>query len=101
MTNYNNSYHRTIKLTPSQVSSKNENEILNKVYRIIKKNPKYKFKIGDHVRISNVKRFFEKGYTSNWTEDVLKDQLNDAVNGVFYEPELQKVEISIEKEIYN
>ena len=30
-----------------------------------------KFKVGDHVRISKCKNIFAKGYTPNWTEDVL------------------------------
>ena len=27
-----------------------------------------KFKVGDHVRISKFKNFFDKGYTPNWSE---------------------------------
>ena len=30
-----------------------------------------KFKIGDHVRISEYKNIFSTGYTSNWSEEVL------------------------------
>jgi len=106
MTNYNNSYHRTIKMAPSQVNSANENEILNRVFRINDSKVRFKFKIGDKVRISKVKRTFENGYTPNWTEEVfiiyrgysreppvyvLKNQMQEQIYGVFYEHELQKV----------
>ena len=30
-----------------------------------------KFKVADHVRISKYKNIFAKGYTSNWSEEVL------------------------------
>ena len=30
-----------------------------------------KFKVGDHVRISKYKDIFPKGYTPNWSKDVL------------------------------
>ena len=29
-----------------------------------------KFKVGDHVRISNYKNIFTKGYTLNWSDKV-------------------------------
>ena len=37
-------------------------------------NDKYwKFKVGYHVRISNYKNIFAKGYTPNWSEEVFVD----------------------------
>ena len=35
----------------------------------IKKTPK--FKVGDNVRISKYKNIFSKGYTPNWSEEVI------------------------------
>jgi len=111
ITNYNNSYHRTIKRAPVQVNSENENEILNNTFRINKKETKFKFKVGDKVRISKVKRTFEKGYTPNWTEEIftiskrfprqppvytIKDQMGEVLQGVFYESELQKIDMDDE-----
>ena len=65
-----------------------------------------KFSIGGKVRISKYKRrVFDKGYTSNWTEELfvvdpimmtkpvtynLVDLLGEKVEGSFYEKELQK-----------
>ena len=66
------------------------------------KNPK--FKIGDHVRISNHKNIFAKGYAPNWSEEVFViNKINNTVlwtyaisnlngeeiTGSFYEKELQ------------
>ena len=63
---YNNTVHRTIKMKPIDVkddSYAEQNEDSNN------KNPK--FKVGDHVRISKLKNIFAKGYTPNWSEEVL------------------------------
>ena len=66
MGEYNNAHHRTIKMKPVDVN--------NNTYIDFKKevNDKdLKFKIGDHVRISKYKNIFGKGYTPNWSEEVL------------------------------
>ena len=52
---YNNAYHRTIKVKPIDVKN---NAYINIGKNIIDKDPK--FKIGDHVRISNTKSFLLK-----------------------------------------
>lgn len=107
MINYNNSYHRTIHMKPSQVNEQNETEVRNAVYKI-KPSTQFKFNIADKVRISKVKRHFEKGYTTNWSEEFffvsnrfsrtppvysIKDQLGEKIEGIFYESELQKIEM--------
>ena len=56
------SVHRSIKTAPTNVTVANE----KKVWHILShheavKNVKYKFKIGDQVRINKIKRKFEKG----------------------------------------
>ena len=60
---YNNTYHRTIKMKPIDVK---DNTYINIGKEVNDKNPK--FKIGDYVRISKYKIFFAKGYTPNWSE---------------------------------
>jgi hypothetical protein len=72
----------------------------------IVKNVKYKFKIGDQVRISKMKRTFEKGYLPNFSKEIfiiskqiprdppvykLKDLDGEELKGTFYEKELQKI----------
>ena len=62
---YNNAYHRTIKMKPTDIKSDSfaeYNEESNE------KDPK--FKVGDHVRISKYKNIFAKGYALNWSEEI-------------------------------
>ena len=67
---YNNSYHRTIKMKPIDASKKSNENIVRKNYNFEITNKKPKFKIGDKVRISLLKNTFVKGYTSNWSEQI-------------------------------
>ena len=57
---YNNAYHKFIKMKPVDVKSNFYAE-----YNVdsVAKDPK--FKIGDHVRISQYKNTFAKGYAPN------------------------------------
>ena len=103
--NYNNKYHSTIKMSPIEGSKKiNENKIKN-IYNFEETKKLGKFKIGDRVRISLEKNIFEKGYDTNWTQEIfiiydikysnvpyyyLKDLNNEKLQGTFYEQELQK-----------
>ena len=97
---YNNTYHRTIKMKPADVKDNTyidfENEVNDKVP---------KFKVGDHVRTSKYKNIFAKRYTPNWSEEVfviskikntvpwtyiINDLNGEEIVGTFYEKELQK-----------
>ena len=62
---YNNTYHKTIKMKPVDVGDDFFAEY-NEKSNV--KDPK--FKVGDHVRISNFKNVFAKGYTTNWSEEI-------------------------------
>ena len=55
---YNNTYHRTIKMKPVDVK---DNTYIDFKKEVNDKDPK--FKVGDHVRISKYKNIFAKGYT--------------------------------------
>ncbi len=61
---YNHSVHRSIKTEPVSVTLENENKVWHTLYsdHTEEKTPKYKFKIGDQVRNSKIKRKFEKGF---------------------------------------
>ena len=109
---YNNTYHRTIKMKPVDVK---DNIYINFKKEVNHKDPK--FKVGDNVRISKYKNIFAKGYTPNWSEEVfvikkvkntvpwtyvINDLNSEKVIGTFYEEELQKTnrkEFRIEKRI--
>ena len=97
---YNNTYHRTIKMKPIDVK---DNAYINIDKKVNNKDPK--FKVGDHVRISKYKNIFAKGYTPYWPEEifvikgikntvpwtyVINDLNGEEIIGTFYEKELQK-----------
>ena len=66
---------------------------------------KYKFKVGDQVRISKAKRTFKKGYLPSWTEEIFTvtkhiprrppvykiADYHGELEGTFYEQELQNI----------
>ena len=106
---YNHSLHRSIKMKPALVSKENEDKVWHTLYddtNSVVKPIKHKFKIGDQVRISKVKRKFEKGYLPNFSKKIfpigkiiarnppvykLKDYDGEELKGTFYDKELQKV----------
>ena len=104
---YNNTYHRSIKMKPSQVTKANEAKVWETLYgNDVDKRMRFKFQVRNRVRISKVKRMFEKSYLPNFTEEMLtiykrfarqvpvyklKDDAGEILDGTFYEPELQKV----------
>ena len=109
---YNNTYHRTIKMRPVDVK---DNTYIHFEKEVDDKGSK--FKVGDFVRISKYKNIFTKGYTPNWSEYifvikkvkntvpwtyVVNDLNGEAISGSFYEKKLQKTnqkEFRIEKVI--
>ena len=97
---YNNTYHRTIKMKSNNVK---DNTYVNVGKEVNDKDPK--FKVGDHVRISKYKSIFAKDYTPNWSEEifvikeikntvpwtyVINDLNGEEIIGTFYEKQLQK-----------
>ena len=62
---YNNTYHRTIKMKPVDVK---DNTYIDFKKEVNDKDPK--FKVGDHVRVSKYKNIFAKRYAPNWSEEV-------------------------------
>ena len=61
---YNKTY-RTITMKPVDVKG---NAYIDSSKQVNIKDPK--FKVGDHVRISEYKNIFAKGYPSNWSGEV-------------------------------
>lgn len=67
----------------------------------------YKFKINDKVRITHLRRLFQREYDQKWTGEIfrvssrfrsqgipvykLKDFADESIYGTFYAQELQKV----------
>lgn len=108
VSSYNNTFHRSIKMKPVEVTPDRVLEVYKNLYGNLKpRSDKAKFKVGDHVRISREKQKHEKGYFWNFSEEIykvvqviphqlplyrLEDLDQDEVEGTFYEQELQKVE---------
>ena len=96
---YNNTYHRAIKMKPIDVK---DSTYINIDEEVNDKDPN--FKVGDRVRISKYKKKFAKGYAPNtvsWTY-VINNLNGEKIIGTFYEKELQKTnqqEFRIEKTI--
>ena len=97
---YNNKYHRAIKMKPIDV----KNSTYINIDKELNDNDS-KFKVGNHVRISKYKSIFAQGYTPNWSEAVfvikeikntvpwtyvINDLNSEKIIGTFYEKELQK-----------
>ena len=61
---YNNMYHRSIGPEPATVSLLNVGQVRRKLYVMIEipKLKGFKFKVGDHVRLSLHKQIFKTGY---------------------------------------
>lgn len=80
--------------------------VISKTKRVQKP---YKFKVGDHVRISHLRNTFSREYDEKWSGEIfivserqlrgglpiyrLKDYLNEEIKGTFYQAELQKVDV--------
>ena len=103
----NNTYHRSIKMKQSEVTKANETKVWVILYgNDVEKRVRFKFQVADRVRISKVKRMFEKSYLPNFTGEMftvykrmarqvpvykLKDDAGEILDGTFYEPQLQKI----------
>jgi hypothetical protein len=110
MDEYNNEHvHRTTGMTPVEASKKsNEGEVLEKEKDTRPIKSKKSFEIGDKVRITRLKKHFEKGYKANWSVETfticevlntkpitykIKDFHDEVIEGSFYNEELQKTKI--------
>jgi transposase InsO family protein len=107
---YNNSYHRSIRMKPSEVTKDNEAQVYNTLYgkdaSSISSRQRFKFNLGDQVRLQKKNVPFRKGYEPQWTEEVftvskrlgkippifyVKDYAGEEVRASYYAHELQKV----------
>jgi Integrase core domain/Chromo (CHRromatin Organisation MOdifier) domain len=112
---YNSANHRTIGMAPKNVNAENEHRIWlaqeqRGPIKATQVNPVAPWiKVGDYVRLSKVKRHFDKGYLPNFTEEVFKvtqvikkhgkptqykvtDYNGHELEGAFYAAEIQKIE---------
>ena len=109
---YNNTVHSSIKMAPADVTPDKVLQVWHTLYDKKKfVNPtfsKHVFNVGDTVRITRAKGHFAKGYEQNWTTEifrvkrvlrrhpvvyVLEDLNGEALDGTFYNEELQRVSL--------
>lgn len=106
--NYNNSYHRSIKMTPVEGSKiENSKKVYHNLFPVEKASKrKANFRLGDRVRITKKYKEFRKGYLPNFTTELfiiseilktdpitykIKDMnTNETILGTFYELEMSK-----------
>ena len=73
LTSYNNSYHRSIGMTPSQVTYFNSSKVYQNLYRgkkTVSRNAR--IGIGSAVRVKYDKKPFDKAFYPNWEDQVQK-----------------------------
>jgi hypothetical protein len=106
VTAYNNTYHRSIKMAPSEVNAQNESVVRKRLYPPQNETLKWRYNVGQAVRMKQTKRVFKKGYEPSWTEEIftiaslypsdpptyiLKDLAGEEIKGKFYEQEIQPI----------
>jgi len=122
---YNDTYHRTIKRAPAKVKASDSVALWKLIYQPkprvkvekTKKPPrstrKFRFKVGDLVRISFLRRPFQRQYDERWSRELfvvterfmvegipqykLKDYGGDVITGTFYQNQMNR---AYEQEVY-
>ncbi|XP_046561846.1 uncharacterized protein LOC124270833 isoform X1 [Haliotis rubra] len=115
--NYNHTQHSSLpELSPAQVNKTNELKVWQHLYvkpfmnqlKNLHSRKKFKYKVGDIVRIPYLKRAFSKELDLKWTQELfkvaqrfkrqeiplykIKDFHDEIIKGIFYTGELQKVD---------
>ena len=115
---YNASFHRSIKMTPSQARTTDPVELWNNQYKRKKKirnshppnqRKLFKFNVEDKVRLARFRSTFERAYSEKWTDEIfiitkrevqqyiaqytIKSWDNEPIIGKFYEEELELVHV--------
>src|SRR6184192_1023596 len=109
VSSYNNTHHRSINMAPSEVNVHNESLVRRRLFPPKNTYVKWRYKVGQTVRMRQTKRVFKKGYEPSWTEElftiaslypsdpptyILKDLTGEEIKGKFYEQEIQPVKHS-------
>lgn len=109
---YNDSKHSSIGMAPNEVTNENQEIAMlrNWDQQAVRfsRAKKPQLAIGDHVRLTQRRMPFTRGYTPRWTRELfvvnaieteaqpvayrVEDQSGEPIKGLFYEAELQKVD---------
>lgn len=109
---YNATYHRSIKRAPKSVKPTDSAELWKLQYtpktqsNDSSRSRSYRYKVGDLVRVSFMRRTFQREYDERWSRELfvvnqrfmsnnipqyrLKDYTGEVISGTFYENQLKK-----------
>ena len=125
---YNHTVHRSLGQAPASITQDTEGESRLQQYLLrtvkskkatikskkkptvkSKKPDRYKFKLGQTVRLSHVRSLFDREYSQKWTGEIFKINTryrregvpvytivswdDEPVDGTFYEPEMQAIRV--------
>ena len=108
----NNSKHRTIRISPSDVTTDDKLDLMRDMHNIHPREPKQSFRVSNSVRIAMTRRPFKKGYTGQWSEELsvvseklrtipttyrVKDLFDEHIDGTFYHQNLQLARVEQDK----
>ena len=115
---YNKTYHRSIKRSPASVKASDHVELWKDLYESERqtqtsRSQSYRFKVGDIVRVSFLRRQFQRQYDERWSRDLfvvterfmkegipqykLKDYDGEIITETFYQKQLSR---AYEQEMY-
>ncbi|MCG8048995.1 MAG: DDE-type integrase/transposase/recombinase [Candidatus Thiodiazotropha endolucinida] len=125
---YNHTRHRSLGKAPASINKVNEGESRLQQYLLRQNGIKskkrsskktlrrYKFKLGQTVRLSHVRSLFDREYSQKWTGEIFKVKTRfrrdgipvytleswdeESVDGTFYEPEMQAVVVDASTEYH-
>jgi len=69
---YNNTHHRSIGMSPSELNADNEDVVRARLYPLKPKTYRWKYAVGDRVRIAMQCQPFRRGYLSDWSEEIFE-----------------------------
>lgn len=81
LSNYNNSFHRTIGMSPNEVNEKTQEEAFDNIVNHATKRIRETISVGDSVRVRLKRKSFDKGYKPKYSKQVYKV---DRIDGRFY-----------------
>ena len=91
VSNYNQTYHRSIGMAPDEVTDENAKQVFERLFPDLDVEVTPRLSKGDRVRILEEKTIFEKGYTKSWSDEVYKiSKVKQAAARVWYELEDSK-----------
>jgi len=81
LNNYNNSYHRSIGMSPNDVNEETQEQAFENILSHATKKIRETISVGDSVRVRLKRKSFDKGYKPKYSKQIYKV---DRIDGRFY-----------------